>query len=146
MEPTSQCLLVKEVESHLPTSRSAIVASQSTVISTSADIGDDISSGKGSLAPPKKPDVTEEWAIDFAVSIRPSVFRLSSLWTLRDSIGLLSWSGGVPTRRSAPSLPVNCRDNAVIFIDGEVERWRSTEHISIVTMLYHIDVGTLLTS
>jgi hypothetical protein len=79
--------------------------------------------------PPENPEVIEEVAIDSAVSMRPSLDKLSSLWTLRDRVAFFPSFGGVPTWRSVLAFPVNLRDKAVILVDGEVERWNKTESI-----------------
>jgi hypothetical protein len=104
------------------------MASQSIVISAVAGSGDDdeISSGNGSPVPPENPEVTEEFAIDSAVSIQASLVRSSSLWTLRDRVGFFQSSGGGPTRRSVLDVLVKWLDKAVILVDGEVGRWSST--------------------
>ena len=81
-------------------------------------------------APPENPEVNEEFATDCAAFRFTSLEKSSSLCAFRDNIGFLSSVGGVPIRRSAPALPVKCRDKAAIFPEGEVERCRRTDHVS----------------
>lgn len=85
-----------------------------------ANVGDS-SSGNASPAP-ENPEVSDESVKDCTASGRASLERSKSLYTFRDNNGLVPSVGGVPTRKFAFSLLVNCFDKTAIFSEDDVER------------------------